>query len=115
MNERYKADDKKQPTYHAKTVHTLKKPNFAGSSANITEGNSIETDQWTDIPFLQVISLEHGLNLKIETALLPEDLVEIVVVAHSRMVDDAMPNTFQLIFQKFVRRTDNLVEVRGIL
>lgn len=61
---------------------------------------------------LERLPLEHGADRELEALLLPEDLVEVVIVAHARVVDHPVPDVGQLRRQQVVGRADDLVQVR---
>ena len=64
---------------------------------------------------LERLSLEHRGDRELEAVLLPEDLVEVVVVTHPRVVDRAVSNLGELLSQEAVGRGDYLVQVGGNL
>ena len=66
---------------------------------------------WYPLP-LQRLPLEHRGDRELEAVLLPKDLVEIVIVAHTRVINHAVSDLGELLRQEAVRRGDDLVKVR---
>lgn len=61
---------------------------------------------------LERLSLEHCGDREPEAVLLPEDLVEVIVVANTRVVNHAVSDLGKLLRQEAVGRGDDIVQVR---